>query len=127
MEQCLHLEPEVRSAREARRFVDRALGGWDGADHRDYAILLVNELVVNAIRHAHTAIEVRVVVDPNAVEIAVRDEDPRWPELRHPDVYDEDGRGLRTVDALADEWGVSPEPNGKAVWFRLAARESVGS
>jgi anti-sigma regulatory factor (Ser/Thr protein kinase) len=125
MEDRLRLEPELHSAREARRFVDRALSGWDGADIRDYAVLLVNELVVNAIRHAHTPIEVRVAVDADCVEIAVRDDDPRLPELQHPEVDDETGRGLLTVDALADAWGVEPEAGGgKAVWFRLGGKQS---
>jgi hypothetical protein len=29
------------------------------------------------------------------------------------------GRGLLLVEALADAWGVSMEPPGKSVWFRL--------
>jgi anti-sigma regulatory factor (Ser/Thr protein kinase) len=121
MEQRIRLEPNPYSAREARRFIDRALGGWDGPERRDYAVLLVNELVVNAIQHAHTTLEVRVAVDPERIEIAVRDEDPRLPTPRHPDVTDEHGRGLLTVDALADDWGVRPEADGKTVWFGLTA------
>jgi anti-sigma regulatory factor (Ser/Thr protein kinase) len=30
------------------------------------------------------------------------------------------GRGLLLVEALADEWGVTPRGSGKAVWARLA-------
>jgi hypothetical protein len=30
------------------------------------------------------------------------------------------GRGLKLVEALAASWGVSPEAQGKAVWFELA-------
>jgi len=121
VEQSIRLEPTVHSARAARRFVDRALGGWDGSDVRDYAVLLTNELVVNAYRHAHTPMEVRVAVDPEWIEIAVRDGDSRLPELQPSTLHAESGRGLVTVDALADAWGVELEANGKIVWFRLSA------
>jgi anti-sigma regulatory factor (Ser/Thr protein kinase) len=30
------------------------------------------------------------------------------------------GRGLLLVEALADEWGVQEQADGKSVWFRLA-------
>jgi anti-sigma regulatory factor (Ser/Thr protein kinase) len=30
------------------------------------------------------------------------------------------GRGLLLVEALADEWGVQEEADGKSVWFRLS-------
>lgn len=33
------------------------------------------------------------------------------------------GRGLLLVDALAAEWGVSPQSDGKAVWVRTPAPE----
>ena len=32
------------------------------------------------------------------------------------------GRGLLLVEALADEWGVTPRGDGKAVWARLALK-----
>jgi hypothetical protein len=30
------------------------------------------------------------------------------------------GRGLKLVEAVAASWGVSPEGQGKSVWFELA-------
>ena len=125
VEQRIRLEPTIHSPREARRFVDRALRGWGGPDQRDYAVLLVNELVTNVIRHAHTPMEVRVATDPGAIEITVHDEDSRWPRLRQAKPLAEDGRGLLTVAALADAWGVEPEANGKTVWCRIAAKPSA--
>jgi hypothetical protein len=29
------------------------------------------------------------------------------------------GRGLRIVDALADDWGITPYGAGKTVWFEV--------
>lgn len=124
MQARMHLTPEAQSARQARRFVDGSLQGWDGMEARQCAVLLVNELVVNAIQHAGTPVEVRVALGAAIIEISVRDGSPRMPELRQPDLHEERGRGLIAVDALADEWGVEPEPSGKAVWFRLSSRPS---
>ena len=101
------LTPDPESARAARRFVDRTLAGWDGPEARDDAVLLVDELVTNAIRHA--------------LYVEVYDADPALPVLRNPGPTQTSGRGLPTVAALADVWGVRPEPVGKVVWFQLAA------
>lgn len=37
------------------------------------------------------------------------------------------GRGLLLVEALADEWGVTMQTGGKAVWFRLAMADAAVS
>jgi anti-sigma regulatory factor (Ser/Thr protein kinase) len=121
MERSIQLDPDVHSPRRARHFLSGVLEAWNGQDAREEVLLLANELVVNAVRHAATPIEVRIVVVPDAVEVAVRDESPRLPELRRPTPLDESGRGIFTVDAIADDWGVAPESTGKAVWFRLRA------
>jgi anti-sigma regulatory factor (Ser/Thr protein kinase) len=119
MEQLIRLEPEVESAREARRFVGRALQGWNGPQLRDHAVLLANELVVNAIRHARTPLEVRVSIEPDNVEVGVRDASLVIPERQDPLPDEDHGRGLLTVDNLAADWGVERDAEGKTVWFRL--------
>ena len=45
------------------------------------AALLVDELVVNALQHAGAPVEVRLALQPDAVEVAVRDGSPRLPQL----------------------------------------------
>jgi hypothetical protein len=43
-----------------------------------------------------------------------------------PSAVDPHGRGLCIVDALADAWGVEPDPvQGKTVWFELGTRKRV--
>ena len=53
--------PDPTSAREARRFVAETLSGL--AFDIDCAQLLANELVINAVRHAGTDIQVAVSID----------------------------------------------------------------
>ena len=40
--------------------------------------------------------------------------------MQAPGATEPHGRGLRVVDALSEEWGVSPSGDeGKTVWFRI--------
>jgi len=94
--------------------------GWD--TDVDTAVLLVSELVTNAVRHARPPCALVVTFGEDAVELSVEDGDTRAPSARHAAALDENGRGLMLVSALADEWGVRPTPEGKATWFRLRAR-----
>jgi anti-sigma regulatory factor (Ser/Thr protein kinase) len=110
--------------------VDRALAGWNGPEARDYAVLLVNELVVNAIQHAGTPVDVTVSLEPGALEIGVHDGSHESPTAQESPASgrptdEEHGRGLMTVNALADEWGVEEDTTGKTVWFRLDATQSI--
>jgi hypothetical protein len=102
MEPRIRLKPEMQSARAARGFVDRSLRGWDSVA-RGAAVLLVDELVVNAVQHAGTLVEVRLVRQPDAVEVAVRDGTPVCRIFRR-DPHEERGRRLLTVDARAEAW-----------------------
>jgi anti-sigma regulatory factor (Ser/Thr protein kinase) len=99
--------------------VDQTLAGWDGPEGRDAAVLLVDELVTNAIRHAGTPVDLVIEADDDALHVEVFDAHPGLPVSREPEPMHVSGRGLVMVAALAEAWGVRPEPEGKAVWFRL--------
>jgi anti-sigma regulatory factor (Ser/Thr protein kinase) len=84
------------------------------------AVLLVSELVTNAVRHAGSPLTVAVSIGRAAVRVEVRDRSPRLPALREQHkAEDEWGRGLVLVDALANRWGAERLPSGKRVWFEL--------
>jgi anti-sigma regulatory factor (Ser/Thr protein kinase) len=103
--------------RLARHDLAEFLGPDVPADLVQSAILLVDELVANAVLHAAGPVEVRARLDAARLHVEVADGSPQPPRLRDPDVG---GRGLRIVDALAAAWGVTPaEGDGKAVWFEL--------
>ncbi|MFF8189742.1 SpoIIE family protein phosphatase [Streptomyces bobili] len=106
----------------------RELGGRLAED----AILVVSELVTNAVVHAGTDVDLvcRLEAEPGtdtcAVVVEVTDRHPsRAPRDGSPDTpYEtpEYGRGLRLVATLADVWGVTYRRGAKTVWARLPAR-----
>jgi len=111
-------EPE--SVPAARRFVRDALRGEPGATV-DAAELMACELVTNCIRHARTGFE--VAIDSGAtIRVAVSDTGGGHPHMKNPPVQAPSGRGLRIVDGMSDEWGVSGSDSGKTVWFTLTSQ-----
>jgi anti-sigma regulatory factor (Ser/Thr protein kinase) len=112
------------AVRLARRVTRDVLARW-WLDHvQDTAVLLVSELVTNAVRHARGthAIALDLEIGATWLRIEVQDADPRWPKPRVPDRLDESGFGLVLVDALAGNWGVRETATGKAVWAELDTR-----
>ncbi len=110
----------VALARQATR---DALAAWRLARLEETAVLLVSELVTNAVRHARgtDAIVLKLQTAGAWLRIEVQDGDPRWPQPRTPAGFDESGFGLVLVDTLARKWGVRETAAGKAVWADLDA------
>ncbi len=87
----------------------------------DEALLLVSELVTNAVRHGAPPITMHVACDHNTgMTVRVSDTNPASPTGGTADHEQESGRGVGLVDLLSDDWGVEAAEAGKAVWFRLA-------
>lgn len=109
------------SARTARRLVRAALTAWGLNDLTDDTLLIVSELVANAVRHARRN-SIRVMVDrltPRTVRVAVADFSLDRPEPRPPTAEAEDGRELFLVMTLATNWGTDERRWGKVVWAEL--------
>jgi anti-sigma regulatory factor (Ser/Thr protein kinase) len=120
------LPPTARSASVSRRFLADHLMIWGvAAERRDEALLLLDELVANAVRHAEGPVGVTATLVGDLLRVSVGDDSHRDPVLQRPGAESTSGRGLMLVDLLADRWGVSPAADdlGKSVWFeiRLAA------
>ena len=86
----------------------------------DAAELMTSELTANCVRHAHSDFEL-AIESHGEIRVEVHDADPGQPRLLPPGRGGLTGRGLQIVDALADDWGVSSDGNGKTVWFILRA------
>ena len=114
---ALTLEPEPRQVSSARRFVARSVPELD-ADTCDTLLLLVSELVTNAVVHARTELEVAVTVTADDVVVAVHDLDLGRREQRGGER--DGGRGLGLVRSLAADSGMlAHDGGGKSAWFRL--------
>jgi anti-sigma regulatory factor (Ser/Thr protein kinase) len=116
----LQLPASVTSAREARAFTRATLTRWDHADLADDAALVVTELVTNAVTHAGSSCELRLVIGPHSLRIEVADGGSGTPDPLPPSATRNHGRGLHMIDAVASAWGVQPEAGGgKLVWAEL--------
>ncbi|MEU4655364.1 ATP-binding protein [Streptomyces sp. NPDC023723] len=114
---------EPGAVRAARSVVRGRLRDWGLDDLGDLAVLLVSELVTNALRHATGPVGVRLVppAGPDGVlRVEVSDSLPDLPRERPARPEDESGRGLYLVSAAARRWGARPAADGKTVWFELA-------
>jgi CheY-like chemotaxis protein/anti-sigma regulatory factor (Ser/Thr protein kinase) len=120
----LELEAHVESARLARRFVRETLVTWGvAADSLDDALLVVSELVTNAVVHARTDCELRLGLSPGSVRIEVVDGGGGTPDPLPPSRTRPHGRGLNLIDAVTSAWGVDPRTGGgKLVWAEIPRR-----
>jgi anti-sigma regulatory factor (Ser/Thr protein kinase) len=126
---CLRLRLDVDAGphgpSQARRAVAQCASRLGLEEEGDDLLLLVSEMVTNAVRHGAPPVRLEVAADDDLVRVAVDDADPRLPQARRPGVDAEGGRGMVLVDELSCEHGVQPQPPGKSVW--AAVRRSPGS
>jgi anti-anti-sigma factor len=83
-------------------------------------MLSVSELVTNALLHGRTRFRVRVTTGPQVVRVEVFDANPLLPTAKNYGPSAITGRGLRIVEHLTSDWGVTPVEGGKWVWFEMA-------
>ncbi len=88
------------------------------------AVLLVSELVGNAVRHTGARVfGLRMRRRRGWIRIEVRDPSRGLPCLMPVQEMDVSGRGLFLVDKLSDRWGVDLLPRGKTTWFEMRVVE----
>lgn len=119
IEATLTLPAAAASAAEARTFVRGLLDRWRMVSYEEAAVLLVSELVTNAVVHAYSAPDLTVRLRREVLWVGVADIGAGAPAQRPHQLDALSGRGLRLVDQIASSWGVQPRPVGKVVWFEL--------
>jgi anti-sigma regulatory factor (Ser/Thr protein kinase) len=119
----LALDSSLEAGRAARvAIADRYPSLQEPA--RTDLMLLVTELVTNAVRHGgdRGELPIQLGVERNNGTVHVRVEDPGATFVPPPAILSGDsagGWGLFLVDQVADRWGVSPAAAGTCVWFEL--------
>ncbi|MFJ8464719.1 ATP-binding SpoIIE family protein phosphatase [Streptomyces swartbergensis] len=105
------------AAPRARALVSALLGRWHTrADTRDRVVLVVDELVANAVRFAGGPITVRLIRAGHGLLCEVGDTGNGRPRLGPGGLLDDGGRGLHVVHRLTTRWGVRWTDTGKVVW-----------
>jgi hypothetical protein len=122
------LPEEYGSPALAREFTQQALNRWQYRGRHDDVILIVSELVANALVHGHGSPVLRLRGTPSedgqragGIRVEVSDDSPVLPAVRGPDPAPAGGLGLKLVERLAAAWGAAPRGDGgKVVWCELA-------
>lgn len=114
--------PSVAIARHAvGRLLDSA--PLIPAERVEDVLLLVSEVVTNAVMHARTAVRVTALAAAGRVLVAVTDDDPHHaPARAERGTMATSGRGMFLVDLLASSWGVEVGETSKVVWFEATYR-----
>ena len=122
----LTVTADATATRSARALVrDLCATASIGPQAVETAVLLVTELVSNAIQHGGGSALVDADVDRTRLRVAVADSDPRLPTAALAAIDAERGRGLLLVEALSSRWGATPRDDGKVVWFELDHMSSL--
>ncbi len=126
----LRVLPGTPDSVHTARLMARQLLG-DGDPAAETVVLLVSELVTNAIVHSQSGapggtVTVTLCPVPAGVLVQVRDDGgPSEPCLTGPCLAElgtggaEHGYGLLLVDALADRWGTISGPGSRVTWCRI--------
>jgi anti-sigma regulatory factor (Ser/Thr protein kinase) len=121
-----------QTVRTARDFAMQALTAWGGCRRGDDIRVCVSELAGNAVRHAHPDggdYLVRLIRHPHCLHVEVHDRaHPFGVRIRPASPSAEAGRGMRIVQELCDDWGVSTGTGiGKTVWACFRRPEAAPS
>jgi anti-sigma regulatory factor (Ser/Thr protein kinase) len=122
-DRTLILPPADTAPRAARAALRDCLAQWNLGHLQDDAELILDELVANSVCASKAAapqgeepaaITVKIAVeDDDLLLLQAWDPDPAPPPPDYtPGTWDESGRGLMIVKALAHHWGTTPGPNG---------------
>ncbi|MFF0445953.1 ATP-binding protein [Streptomyces sp. NPDC004609] len=114
---AMTLYPMPESVPRARRWFRKFVDPSGLACSMDDCLLMISELVTNAVMYGRAEEEWRVRLDwwRDGGSLRVNVHNPGAPaavRMSCPSDQDVHGRGLRLVDELSDSWSVAPSPYG---------------
>ncbi|WP_433371611.1 ATP-binding protein [Streptosporangium sp. CA-115845] len=117
---CWDLPHDLPIVGKARTMVRETLTAWALHHLVDDAVLVVGELLANAIIHGEPVVRLSLWAGADEFQIQVTDRGSGRPRHLALGVEAIHGRGLTIVRALAHDTGVTPLPNhpGKTIWAR---------
>jgi anti-sigma regulatory factor (Ser/Thr protein kinase) len=109
----LEVPSDVHAARRVRAVLEAQCAVL--GDALFAAQVIASEFVTNAILHGAPPVRLEVLPTSSGLRLVVHD--------GRPDVGTATpaSRGLRIVDVLAADWGMTPKPGGKCFWADIAA------
>lgn len=113
------LPASLESPARARALVEAQLKEWKVGHLSDTTLLLLSEVVTNAVIHANSTPRVELSLDRDSLVVSVHDTSELPPIRRRSSLTATSGRGMALVDTMADRWGVDTTSGGKDVWFEL--------
>lgn len=113
----------------ARQVAREVLTVWRLAHVEEAAVLLVSELVTNAVRDATCAdaITLELEVVHTCLRIEAYRSRPGLAAPRTTGEFDKSGYEFALVNSLADRWGVRETVTGKTAWAELDVRGEPGT
>ena len=117
---AMTLYPVAESVHLARRWFRKFIAPYNPACSVDDCVLMISELVTNAIVYGRSDEVWRVRVewfrDGASLKVEVHNAGfPARVRLRQPDAVDAHGRGLLLVDSIAESWRSGPSRFGGTV------------
>jgi anti-sigma regulatory factor (Ser/Thr protein kinase) len=120
----LHLNRSVSAPARARDVVDAACDEWGLDSLKTSALLIISELVTNAVRHGVGDIDVEAMLRDDFLHLRVHDGSIAPPVVvatPEQGTLREYGRGLLILQRYATAWGfiLNQSRTGKVVWATL--------
>lgn len=117
---CMTLYPVPESVARARRWFRKFITPHELTCSVDDCVLMISELVTNAILYGEAEESWRVRIEWWRVGESLRVDvhNPGFPaqvRMRSPDADDAHGRGLCLIDALSDSWHAGPSHFGSTM------------
>lgn len=117
---CWDVPHDPSAIAKIRALVDDTLNAWELRHLADDVVLVVGELLANAVVHGVAPATLSLRAGAGELHLQVTDHGPGQPRHLRLDTDALHGRGLTIVEALAHDSGITPlrDHPGKTVWAR---------